>query len=92
MLRSAKITHALRRLKLEELLTKLQQIEQQAALTLSEYPQGLTVERQRLIMGLAKQMQSHLRDQFRHGERRPAQNDPAEADQLGAVPDERKAG
>lgn len=89
MLRSARMTHALRRLKLEELLTKLQQIEQQAALTVSEYPHGLTVERQRLIMALAKQMQSHLRNQFRHGERRPVQNDPSEADQL---PDERKTG
>jgi hypothetical protein len=92
MLRTAKITSAIRRLKLQELLTKLRQIEQQAALTLSEYPHGLTVERQRLIIGLAKQMQSHLRDQFRHGERRPAQNDPSEADHLHAVPDKRAAG
>jgi hypothetical protein len=92
MLRTAKITSAIRRLKLQELLTKLRQIEQQAALTLSEYPHGLTVERQRLIIGLAKQMQSHLRDQFRHGERRPAQNDPSEADHLHAVSDERAAG
>jgi len=47
---------------LEELLAKLQQIEQQAALTLDEYPHGLTVERQRLIIGLAKQIQAHLRE------------------------------
>jgi hypothetical protein len=79
MLRAAKMTSAIRRMTLEELLAKLQQIEQQAALTLDEYPQGLTVERQRLIMGLARQMQSHLRDQFRHGERQAAQNDPSEA-------------
>jgi hypothetical protein len=60
-------------MKLEELITKLEQIEQQAALTLSEYPHGLTVERQRLIVGIAKQVRSHLIDQLT--ERRPAQND-----------------
>ena len=87
MLRTAKITSAIRRLTLEEVLAKLQQIERQAALTLSEYPHGLTVERQRLIIGLAKQMQSHLRDQFRHGERHPAQNDASQTDHLRAVPD-----
>ena len=77
-------------MKLEELLKKLEQIEQQAALTLAEYPHGLTVERQRLIIGLAKQMQSHLRDQQRHGRRAVAQNDP-EAGHLQAVePDEER--
>ena len=92
MLRAAKITSAIRRLKLEELLAKLQQIEQQAALTLDEYPHGLTVERQRLIIGLAKHMQSHLRDQVRHGDRQPAQNDPSEADSPQEPPVERSAG
>ena len=48
---------------LEELITKLEQIEQQASLTLDEYPHGLTVERQRLIIALAKQLQSHLKTQ-----------------------------
>ena len=91
MLRTAKIVSAIRRLKLEEMLTKLQQIEQQAALTLDEYPRGLALERQRLIVALAKQMQTHLRDQFRHGERRPAQNDP-EVEDLRAVTKERVAG
>ena len=81
MLRTARITSAIRRLKLEELLAKLQQIEEHAALTLDEYPRGLALERQRLIVALAKQMQTHLRDQFRQGERRPAQNDP-EAEKL----------
>ena len=92
MLRAAKMNSALRRLKLEELLAKLQQIEQQAALTLNEYPHGLTVERQRLIVGLAKQMQAHLRDQFRHGERQPAQNDPAAPDTAPEMPVVRSAG
>ena len=50
-------------MKLEELITKLEQIEQQASLTLDEYPHGLTVERQRLIIALAKQLQSHLKAQ-----------------------------
>jgi hypothetical protein len=74
----------LRRMKLEELATKLEQIEQQAALTLGEYPHGLTVERQRLIIGLAKQLQAHVRDQLRHGGRSPAVND-GEAGPLQSV-------
>lgn len=92
MLRAAKITSAIRRLKIEDLLAKLQQIEQQAALTLDEYPHGLTVERQRLIIGLTKLMQSHLRDQVRHGERQPAQNDPSEAGSAQETPGKRSAG
>ena len=56
-------------MKLEELLGKLEQIEQQAALTLQEYPNGLTLERQRLILAIAKQVQAHLRDQMREGPR-----------------------
>jgi hypothetical protein len=77
-------------MKLEELLKKLEQIEQQAALTLAEYPHGLTVERQRLIIGLAKQMQSHLRDQQRHGRRDAAQSD-MEAGHLRSVQNEEEA-
>lgn len=68
---SAPKTAALRRMKLEELLSKLEQIEQQAALTLREYPSGLTLERQRLILGIAKQVQAHIRDQIREGTREP---------------------
>ena len=68
---------ALRRMRLEELITKLEQIEQQAALTLDEYPLGLTVERQRLILALAKQLQSHLRDQLRQGARDPLVDQPS---------------
>lgn len=72
-------------MKLEELVTKLGQIEEQASLTLSEYPHGLTVERQRLIIGLARQMRSHMLDQLRGGERRPAVND-GEATHLQSIP------
>lgn len=64
-------TAALRRMKLEDLLSKLEQIEQQASLTLREYPNGLTLERQRLILAIAKQVQAHLRDQLREGAREP---------------------
>jgi hypothetical protein len=64
-------TTALRRMKLEDLLSKLEQIEQQASLTLREYPNGLTLERQRLILAIAKQVQAHLRDQLREGGREP---------------------
>jgi hypothetical protein len=61
----------LRRLKLEDLLAKVEQIDQQANLTLTEWPHGHTVERQRLIMAIAKQIRSHLQDQVRMGERQP---------------------
>jgi hypothetical protein len=62
-------------MKLEEIIRKLSQIEEQAASTLSEYPHGLTVERQRLILGLARQMRAHMEDQLRGGERSPSVND-----------------
>ena len=52
---------------------QLEQIEQQAALTLREYPNGLTLERQRLIMAIAKQLQAHIRNQLRGGPREPIQ-------------------
>ena len=64
---------SLRRLKLEDLLSKVEQIEEQANLTLTEYPNGHTLERQRLIMAIAKQVRSHLADQLRLGDRQPAQ-------------------
>jgi hypothetical protein len=60
---------SLRRIKLEDLLSKVEQIEEQANLTLSEYPHGHTIERQRLIMAIAKQIRSHLSDQIRMGDR-----------------------
>ncbi len=40
----------------EELLSKLELIEEQARLTLEEYPQHLAKERQRMIIALAKHM------------------------------------
>ena len=60
---------ALRRIKLEELINKMQQIEEQAALTLHEYPHGHTVERQHLVMAIARQVRAHLMDQAAAGER-----------------------
>jgi hypothetical protein len=74
-------------MKPEEIIAKLSQIEDQAALTLSEYPHGLTVERQRLIVGLAKQLRSHVQDLVRKSARHAAQND-TEAGHLHPVPDE----
>ena len=56
-------------MKLEELIFKMQQIEEQAALTLHEYPRGHTVERQRLVMAIAKQVRAHLMDQVAEGDR-----------------------
>ena len=71
-------TPALRRMKLEELITKLEQIEQQAALTLDEYPGGLTIERQRLILAIAKQLKAHLKEQARLGPRVAVVEQPVE--------------
>ena len=64
-------------MKIEEIIAKLEQIEQQASLTLAEYPQGLTIERQRLILALAKQLQSHLSAQLRAGPREPLIEQPS---------------
>ena len=69
----------------DEIIGKLQQIEEQAALTLHEYPHGLTVERQRLILGLARQLRSHLQDELRESLRHPAASD-SEAQHLHSVP------
>ena len=41
-------------MELEELLSKLDLIEEQARLTLDEYPKHLTKERQRMIIALVK--------------------------------------
>lgn len=59
----------LRRMKLEELIAKMEQIEEQARLTLDEYPHGLTKERVRLVMALAKQVRAHVTDQLEAGAR-----------------------
>jgi hypothetical protein len=40
----------------EELLSKLELIEEQARLTLEEFPRHLTKERQRMIISLAKNL------------------------------------
>lgn len=62
-------------MRLEDLVAKLAQIEEQAALTLDEYPHGLTVERQRMIVTLAKQLRLHVEDQLRMGPREPLRKD-----------------
>jgi len=46
----------------EELLSKLDLIEEQARLTLEDYPQHLTKERQRMIIALAKHIRWSLAD------------------------------
>jgi len=61
--------NTLRRMKLEELIAKMQQIEEQVSLTLHEYPRGHTVERQRLVLAIARQVRAHLMDQAKAGER-----------------------
>jgi hypothetical protein len=47
-------------MKIEDLLSKLRQIEEQARLTLEEFPKTLTKERQRMIIALAKHVRSEL--------------------------------
>jgi hypothetical protein len=42
----------------EELVTKLLQIEEQAQLTLEEFPKNLTRERQRMIIALARYLRT----------------------------------
>ena len=42
----------------EELIRKLTQIEEQAQLTLEEFPKSLTKERQRMIIALARYIRS----------------------------------
>jgi hypothetical protein len=44
----------------QELIAKLRQIEEQARLTLEEYPKNLTRERQRMIIALAKYIRAEL--------------------------------
>jgi hypothetical protein len=49
---------------LEELRAKLLQIEEQANLTLNEFPKTLTKERQRMIIALARYLRSELESSF----------------------------
>jgi hypothetical protein len=79
----------LRRLKLEEIIAKVQQIEEQVALTLHEYPHGHTVERQRLVLAIAKQLRSHLTDQLQSGKRVAVLDDNSEAGHLRVVDGQR---
>lgn len=46
----------------EELVSKLKQIEEQAKLTLEEFPKTLTRERQRMIIALAKYIRADIED------------------------------
>lgn len=63
-------------MRLEELVSKLAQIEEQVSLTISEYPHGLAIERQRLALAIAKQLRSHIEDQLRAGPREPLSREP----------------
>lgn len=56
----------------EELISKLRQIEEQAQLTLAEFPQTLTKERQRMIIALAKYLRSHILSSAERAVREPA--------------------
>jgi hypothetical protein len=82
----------LRRLKLEELISKLEQIEEQVSLTLHEYPHGHTIERQRLVLAIAKQVRSHLKDQLRAGQRTVAVLPDSEAGHLRVIDGDKRTG
>lgn len=58
-----------RRISLDELISKLAQIEEHASLALAEQPRGQLPPRVRLILGIAKQMRLHLEAQRSAGER-----------------------
>jgi hypothetical protein len=49
-------------MEIEELLSKLDLIEEQARLTLDEYPQHLAKERQRMIIALVKHIRWEVAD------------------------------
>lgn len=80
----------LRRLKLEELISKIAQIEEQVSRTLDEYPHGHTLERQRLVLAIAKQVRSHLADQLRAGQRVAVIPDEGELRHLRLVDGEKR--
>ena len=46
----------------DELISKVEQIEEQARLTLQEFPKSLTRERQRMIIALAKYIRAELQE------------------------------
>lgn len=46
----------------DELISKVEQIEEQARLTLEEFPKNLTRERQRMIIALAKYIRAELQE------------------------------
>jgi molybdopterin converting factor small subunit len=80
----------LRRLKLEELISKIAQIEEQVSRTLDEFPHGHTLERQRLVLAIAKQVRSHLADQLRAGQRVAIIPDDSDARPLRVVDGEKR--
>ena len=82
---------SLRRLRLEELLSKIEQIEEQVSLTLREYPHGHTLERQRLVLAIAKQVRSHLMEQLRGGPRVAVLGNDAEQPHLRLVDDQQRS-
>lgn len=61
-------------LDLTMMLGKLSQIEEQAQLSVSEYPRGMGIERQRLVLALTRYLKAHVQgvaseEQFRPKDR-----------------------
>jgi hypothetical protein len=64
----------------DELISKLEQIEEQARLTLEEFPKRLTRERQRMIVALAKYIRAELNDRTLKPEESLPRFNPADTD------------
>ena len=51
------------------MLGKLNQLEEQAELSVNEYPKGMGVERQRLVLALTKFLKAHVQGAVKEQER-----------------------
>lgn len=66
----------------DELKQKLDQIEEQANLTLAEFPKTLTKERQRMIIALVRYIRSEMQESGLFAHLRTAENDDVTATEL----------
>lgn len=60
-------------LDLTMMLGKLSQIEEQAQLSVTEYPKGMGVERQRLVLALTRYLKAHVQGAVRDEKRAQTQ-------------------
>ena len=72
-------------MELQELIRKLDQIEEQAKLTLDEYPKNLTKERLRQIISLAAYIRTAATMAPQRIDAKPSENDDSEPPRRRAV-------